>query len=194
MVSYHRNNDGIEIKFELNDESDGTKRLISLIPAFLELAAPRSNKVFIIDEFDRSLHTLLLRQLLESYLDSCSPDTRSQLLFTTHDVLLMDQKLFRRDEMWITERARDGATSLLSFSDFKDVRYDKDIRKSYLEGRLGGVPRILLSGSLAAAAGVRRMIGKTGDEPQKTTIQAAPRSEAIQNHVCHCRGRRKDRT
>jgi hypothetical protein len=46
--------------------------------------------------------------------------------------------------MWVAERDEQGASTLTSFSDFKDVRYDKDIRKSYLQGRLGGVPRIAL--------------------------------------------------
>jgi len=101
--------------------------------------------VFVIDEVDRSLHTLLTRRLLEAYLASCSADTRSQLLLTTHDVLLMDQQLLRRDEMWVAERKPSGASTLVSFAEFKDVRYDKDIRKSYLQGRLGGIPRILLN-------------------------------------------------
>ena len=69
---------------------------------------------------------------------------RSQLLLTTHDVLLMDQDLFRRDEMWVVERDREGVSALLPFSDYRDVRHDKDIRKSYLQGRLGGVPRLLV--------------------------------------------------
>ena len=90
-----------------------------------------------IDEIDRSLHTLLTRELLNGYLESCRfSDTRSQLLLTTHDVLLMDQKLFRRDEMWVTERDSQGCSSLFAFSDYKDMRYDKDIRKSYLQGRV----------------------------------------------------------
>jgi hypothetical protein len=54
--------------------------------------------------------------------------------------------------MWVTERDSLGCSSLLSFSDYKDVRYDKDIRKSYLQGRLGGIPRILLSGSFKSEA------------------------------------------
>lgn len=54
----------------------------------------------------------------------------------------MDQSLFRRDEMWVTERNHKGSSELLSFSDYKDVRYDKDIRKSYLQGRLGGMPKL----------------------------------------------------
>ncbi|MBT7307778.1 MAG: ATP-binding protein, partial [Gammaproteobacteria bacterium] len=51
-------------------------------------------------------------------------------------------------EMWVTERNSAGASELISFSEFKDVRYDKDIRKSYLQGRMGGGPRILLEGTL----------------------------------------------
>ena len=146
LISFHSDSAGNEIRFDMKQESDGTQRVIDLIPAFLELADANSGKVFVIDEIDRSLHTLLTRELLAAYLDTCTPDTRSQLLFTTHDVLLMDQKLLRRDEMWVTERDSLGNSSLLAFSDYKDMRYDKDIRKSYLQGRLGGVPRILLPG------------------------------------------------
>lgn len=128
----------------MRQESDGSQRVIDLLPAFLELSATQSEKVYVIDEVDRSLHTLLIRCLLEGYLAKCSQNSRSQLLFTTHNVLLMDQDLLRRDEMWIAERNAEGVSSLLSFSEYKDVRYDKDIRKSYLQGRLGGILRILL--------------------------------------------------
>jgi len=151
LVSYHEGVDGQNIKFDIRHESDGSQRVIDLLPAFLEVAAPASAKVYIIDEVDRSLHTLLTRQLLEGYLNTCSKDTRSQLLFTTHDSLLMDQDLLRRDEMWVAERDRQGVSSLIAFSEFKDVRYDKDIRKSYLQGRLGGVPKIVPSGFRSSA-------------------------------------------
>ena len=127
----------------MSQESDGSQRVIDLLPAFLMISAAKSRKVFVIDEVDRSLHTLLTKRLLETYLSSCSAESRAQLLFTTHNVLLMDQRLLRRDEMWVTERNADGVSSLFSFSEYKDVRYDKDIRKSYLQGRLGGVPRIM---------------------------------------------------
>ncbi|HKK02160.1 MAG TPA: ATP-binding protein [Desulfuromonadales bacterium] len=149
LVTFHQNDSGGMVKFEMADESDGSKRVIDLLPAFLEMAAAHSSKVYVIDELDRSLHTLLTRQLLQGFLASCSNETRSQLLLTTHDVLLMDQELFRRDEMWIAERDETGNSSLVSFSEYKDVRSDKDIRKSYLQGRLGGVPKILISGALA---------------------------------------------
>ena len=148
LVTYHPKIDGTEIRFDIRQESDGSQRVIDLLPALLDLSSPTSKKVYVIDEIDRSLHTLLTRRLLEAYLAKCSAETRTQLLLTTHDVLLMDQQILRRDEMWVTERDADGSSNLNSFSEYKDVRYDKDIRKSYLQGRLGGIPRILIGGAM----------------------------------------------
>lgn len=145
LMSFHTKDDGTKEKFDLRLESDGSQRVIDLLPAFLEIASPVSKKVYVIDELDRSLHTLLTRKLLETYLESCHPDSRSQLLFTTHDIQLMDQSLLRRDEMWVAERDQSGASSISSFSEFKDVRSDKDIQKSYLQGRLGGIPNLILN-------------------------------------------------
>jgi hypothetical protein len=142
LTSSHTDINQNEIEFELKDESDGTLRIIDLLPAFLLMSQQNSAKVFIIDELDRSLHTLLIRQLLETYLNSCNKNSQSQLLFTTHDLLLMDQNLFRRDEIWVTERNNNGASKIFPLSDYKEIRYDKDIRKSYLLGLLGGVPSI----------------------------------------------------
>ena len=147
-VTFHPKSDGTEVRFEIHQESEGSQRVIDLLPAFLELSAQASQKVYIIDEIDRSLHPLLIRQLLEEYLSNCSTETRTQLLLTTHNVMLMDQQLLRRDEMWVTERDEAGVSSLFSFSEYKDVRYDKDIRKSYLQGRMGGIPHIVPGWSL----------------------------------------------
>jgi AAA15 family ATPase/GTPase len=144
LVTYHSKADGTEAQFDMRQESDGSQRVIDLLPAFLELTEQDKKKVYVIDEIDRSLHPLLIRRLIEAFLATCSTETRTQLLLTTHDVLLLDQQLLRRDEMWVTERDISGASRLFSFSEYKDIRYDKDIRKSYLQGRLGGIPRILL--------------------------------------------------
>ena len=145
LVPYHtKGTDGPKVRFEMDEESDGSQRLVQLVPGFLDLRSNAAGKVYFIDEIDRSLHTQLTRKLLGLYLEHCSAHTRSQLLFTAHDVLLMDQRLLRRDEMWVTERSSTEGSTLYSFSEYKDVRYDKDLRRSYLQGRLGGVPRIFL--------------------------------------------------
>lgn len=150
LLASHLRPDGSEILFELRRESDGSRRVIDLLPAFCELSDPRTRRVYVIDELDRSLHTLLTRRLLSSFLDTCGPAMRSQLVFTTHDLLLMDQDLLRRDETWVTERDAHGASTVFSLSDYQEIRYDKDIRKSYLQGRLGGVPRLLYRQPCAA--------------------------------------------
>ena len=146
LSTHHRNFDGDEVRFAVEWEADGTKRVIDLLPAFLDLASDGSTKVCVFDEIDRSLHTVLVWNLVESFLSGAGKDARAQLLFTTHDLMLMDQRLFRRDEMWLAERDRDGASTLVSFSEFKDARSDTDLRKVYLEGRTGGIPRIWIDG------------------------------------------------
>ena len=147
LIAYHKKQDNSETSFEIRHESHGVQRIIDLLPTFLDLSLslqlPTGEaKVYIIDEIDRCLHSLVTRVLLETYLNNCSTETRTQLLFTTHDNSLMVQELFRRDEIWNTERNVSGASSLFSLGEFKDVRYDKDIRKSYLQGRYGGIPEI----------------------------------------------------
>ncbi len=146
LATYHAGDDGTEVRFDIDQEADGTKRAIDLLPALLELGAAGSKKVYVIDEIDRSLHPLLTRKLLEAYLDTCTQGSRAQLLLTTHDLLLMDQRLLRRDEMWVTERDASGVSHLIPFSDYRETRYDKDIRKSYLQGRMGGLPQLGLEG------------------------------------------------
>lgn len=144
LVTYHKTSDGREIEFDFRQESDGSQRLYDLLPLFLQPS--KFAKTIVIDEVDRSLHPLLTRQLLDIYLSNRTPESRSQLILTTHDAMLLDQDLLRRDEIWVAERDETGASKIFSFSDFKDVRADKDIRKSYLQGRMGGVPRLRMSG------------------------------------------------
>ena len=136
IVSVHLDNNGNEILFDLQLESDGTKRLLDFLPAFYYfLGLPVT---IIIDEIDQSLHAALLQTLLKKIM---SDDTsEGQLIFTTHESNLLDLDIFRQDEIWFAEKNRDtNATSIYSLSEFKP-RYDLDIRKGYLKGRFGAVP------------------------------------------------------
>lgn len=142
LTTSHKDRSGNSVNFELADESEGTERLIDLLPAFFELSDTASDKVFFIDELDRSLHTHLTRGLIESFLESRTTESRAQMLFTTHDPLLLDQDLLRRDEIWFIDKLEDGHSKLTALSDFEGVRADKDIRKNYLLGRFAGVPRV----------------------------------------------------
>ena len=150
IISFHKNSDGKLIEFDLQQESEGSLRLLDILPAFIDLEKKDSKYVYIIDDLDRNLHSMLSRRLLVIYLSNCSENSRSQLIFSTHDLLLMDQNLFRRDEMWISERQEDGASNLFSLAG-SNIRYDKDIRKMYLQGALGGVPKLVTFGNFIEA-------------------------------------------
>lgn len=130
-----------EEEFELDHESDGTRRLIDLLPAFVDAERHDRSHVCIIDEIDRCLHTFAARKLVETFLGNCTNESRGQLLATTHDLGLMSQDLLRRDEMWLSER-HDETSILYPVSDFAEARKDTDLRGSYLAGRMGGIPAI----------------------------------------------------
>jgi hypothetical protein len=83
---------------------------------------------------------MLTARLVKDFLSTCGPNTRKQLLFTTHDLLLMDQSIMRRDEMYIAQRKSNGESELIGLTEFDGIRYDKDLIRSYLDGRFGGIP------------------------------------------------------
>lgn len=121
--------------FNLDEESDGTVRLLDFIPAFHSIV--HSEQVFIIDEIERSIHPLLIKELVKKFSEDIK--TKGQLIFTTHESNLLDQNFFRQDEIWFAEKDNEGSTDLYSLSDFKEHN-TIDIRKGYLSGRYGSIP------------------------------------------------------
>lgn len=121
--------------FSFFEESDGTKRLFDLIDMLL---TDRPDTVFVVDELERSLHPKLTEHFLKLFMEA-HDGARMQLLFTTHEDSIMDQKLFRRDEIWFIERDADHSSRIYSLDRFKE-RYDKKLSKAYLEGRYGAIP------------------------------------------------------
>ena len=121
--------------FDLDEESDGTVRLLDFVPAFKNVIS--SKKVYIVDEIERSIHPLLIKELVKKF--SLDKKTQGQLIFTTHESNLLDQEIFRQDEIWFAEKDLNGSTDLYSLSDFKEHK-TIDIRKGYLNGRYGSIP------------------------------------------------------
>ncbi|GHT36446.1 transporter [Planctomycetales bacterium] len=147
IISNHLSNKtNKKVKFDLQDDSDGTVRVIDILPSFITAIQSYPYSVVIIDELDRSLHTLLVRDLLKYYMRNCKNSSRSQIIFTTHDVLQMNTKLLRNDEMWVVERKKDGASVLIPLVSYKEIKDDRNLMDSYLRGQLGGIPKILLDG------------------------------------------------
>ena len=141
LVALHAKAAGGEMPFPISLESEGTRRMLDFIPALARLTEPNQSMTFVVDEIDNKLHHLVTRALVEDFIATCKADTRTQLIFTTHDLLLMDQDLCRRDEMWVTDKAPDGGATLADFASFEGLRKGTKIRDIYLDGRLGGIPR-----------------------------------------------------
>lgn len=121
--------------FSFSEESDGTKRLFDLMDMLL---TDRPDTLFVVDELERSLHPKLTEHFLKLFMEA-HDGARMQLVFTTHEDTIMDQSLFRRDEIWFVERDADNASNIYSLDRFKE-RYDKKLSKAYLEGRYGAIP------------------------------------------------------
>lgn len=123
--------------FELQEESEGTQRIFGLLAPVLQ--AIGNGQALIVDELDSSLHTLLVRRLISMFHDPELNNTGAQLLFTTHDTSLLDDMLFRRDQVWFTERGDDHATRLFPLTDFSPRKHEA-WERGYLAGRYGAVP------------------------------------------------------
>lgn len=124
-------------KFELHDESEGTQRLYGLIAPVLDCL--REGRVLVVDELDSSLHTLLVRRLITMFQTPEINPKGAQLIFSTHDTSLLDHTLFRRDQVWFTEKDADQATRLYPLTDFSP-RKQEAWERGYLSGRYGAVP------------------------------------------------------
>lgn len=121
--------------FSFNEESDGTKRLFDLIDMLIN---KEDDTVYVVDELERSLHPKLTEHFLKLFMEA-HKDDRTQLIFTTHEDTIMNQELFRRDEIWFVERDNFNSSKIYSLDRFEE-RYDKKLNKAYLEGRYGAIP------------------------------------------------------
>ena len=125
------------VRFEMEEESDGTRRLVDLIEIILAAKAG-VEKTYVIDEINRCLHPQVTYRYISEYLDSLE-NSKTQLIVTTHESHLMDLNLLRRDEIWFVDKNDAGESHLYSLEEYT-TRFDQRVRRAYLEGRYGGVP------------------------------------------------------
>jgi AAA15 family ATPase/GTPase len=127
--------------FELGLESAGTQKLFRLAPLIVETL--ETGGVLIVDELDNSMHPFMAELILRLFNDPEVNKGRAQLIFSTHNINLMDPEHFRRDQIWLTEKSK-GATRIFSLDDFdkKKVKPMSPFTRWYAEGRFGAVPKI----------------------------------------------------
>ena len=135
-----KNNSKHSYSLNFADESSGTKVLFALSP-FLKIAF-ESTKIIIVDELEKSMHPALVKFIIKLFNNKKINKANSQLIFTTHATNLLDLDLFRRDQIWFTEKnSNTGASDLYPLDSFP-VRKDENIEKGYINGRYGAIPFI----------------------------------------------------
>jgi len=135
LVSIHLKPDGTEVEMTMGSESDGTRRLIEYMPLFY--AVTKQGGVYIVDEIERSMHPILIKDIMQKLSESNT--AKGQLIFTTHESGLLDQNIFRPDEIWFAQKDSEQATQLYPLSDY-NIHKTANIENGYLIGRYGGIP------------------------------------------------------
>ncbi len=126
--------------FDLDEqEPEGTQKVFALAGPLVDTL--KNGSVLVIDEFDARIHPLLSRAIVELFNSNETNSSNAQLIFMTHDTNLLSNKLFRRDQIWFTEKNRYGATDLYSLAEYK-VRNDASFESDYIKGRYGAIPYI----------------------------------------------------
>ena len=124
-------------------ESAGTLKMFALYPLLQEVL--ETGGVLFVDELNARLHQLLVRTFVIAFLNKETNPNHAQLVFTSHDSWQLNSNILRRDEVWFTEKAPNGISTLYSLADFVDedgakIRKDENYEKNYLLGKYGAIP------------------------------------------------------
>lgn len=122
------------------NESDGTKKLFDIAGLLLHAFNLKVSGLIILDEIDSNFHPSLLIKLISLFNDPEINKSNVQLLFTSHDINLMNPSLMRRDQFYFAEKEKNEGTRLYSLAELKGIRNDADFAKQYLAGFYGGTP------------------------------------------------------
>lgn len=145
VYTLHRNIDTKKLEeIPIIDESSGTRKMITIF-SFIYKPLENGATIFI-DEMDAKLHPLLTRQLINLFHSEDTNPNNAQLIFTTHDTNTLTNELFRRDQIWFSEKDKNGISSLYSLAEYKindtKIRKDASYSKNYLGGRYGAIPNL----------------------------------------------------
>ena len=138
---FDSNNNTIGIsKLNLFTEgSEGTKRLFALSAPVLDTL--KHNGILVIDEFDTRLHPILAKYIIQLFHSNKNNLNMAQLIIVSHNTLLLDKDIFRRDQIWFTEKNEYNESKLYSLIDYK-IRKDASFEKDYILGKYGSIPYI----------------------------------------------------
>lgn len=140
IKTVHKNPEGEDVFFDLNEESDGTRKLFSFAGHWLDCL--RNGKVLFIDELHNSLHPNMVKFLIKLFNDKKTNPHNAQLVFTTHETSILDQHVFRRDQIWFCNKDKNQSTTIYPLTDFSPRKGVSNLEKAYLSGRYGALPLV----------------------------------------------------
>ena len=132
------NGEKTEFSLTLQEESIGTQLLFFYGPLLKD--AFEKGKTIVLDEIDKSMHPSLVKFIMNLFRDPDVNKNGAQLIVTTHETGILSLDMFRRDQIYFTEKdSKSGVTDLYSLDEFF-VRKTENIEKGYLMGRYGAIP------------------------------------------------------
>ena len=139
---FHDDGHGREIALDLErDESEGTKVVAGLVG--MSLLVLKTGGVLVVDGLDKSIHSLVFRELVRLFKDREYNRHNAQLVFTAHNTDLLDADTLRVSEVGIVDKSQDGGTIIHRISDYRDMRNVLNFRKQYLQGTFQGLPKVV---------------------------------------------------
>lgn len=140
IKTVHKGGDGDPIVFDFEDESDGTRKLFSFAGPWIDSLT--NGYVLFIDELHDNLHPRLVQFLVQLFHSQETNPNNAQLIFTTHETSILNQEVFRRDQIWFCEKDESQATVLYPLTDFSPRKGRENLEAAYLSGRYGALPFI----------------------------------------------------
>jgi AAA15 family ATPase/GTPase len=129
---------GKNVLFDIMDESDGTQKIFALAGPWIDTL--ENGYVLVIDELHDNLHPLMVKFLVNQFHCRETNPKNAQLIFTTHDTSILNQEMFRRDQIWFCEKDKDQSSKLYPLTDFSPRKGVENLEQGYLAGRYGALP------------------------------------------------------
>lgn len=140
IKTVHMDSEGNPVIFDFEDESDGTQKLFAFAGPWID--SLENGRVLFIDELHDNLHPRLVQFLVQLFHNKESNPNNAQLVFTTHETSILNQDVFRRDQIWFCEKDDSNSTTLYPLTDFSPRKGRENLELAYLSGRYGALPFI----------------------------------------------------
>ncbi|OAZ03921.1 AAA family ATPase [Flavobacterium succinicans] len=130
-----------KVNFSLDDdESSGTRKFFALTGPILDVV--QNGYILVVDELDSKLHPNLVCKIVSLFNSKEFNTKNAQLIFNSHDTNLLSSGLFRRDQIWFTNKDKYGEAKLYSLANFKsdEVKKNEPFEDNYIRGKYGAIP------------------------------------------------------